>query len=236
MREIADEFRHDMRREMIEIAAKYGDTLRKSMLFSGLSDAELEKSLVKLDAKILKYKKGDFLHTAGTPLKRFGFVLSGVIQVCMDDIDGNRMIMANVEERESFGESLSFLKVSESPVYIQAAENSEVLWLSPAPLLESSTDVFHSELKKRFTSLLAYRTLSMNSRIQILSKLTLREKLLTYFSEMSGKDKSRTFSVPFNRDDMAAFIGTNRSALSRELSRMKSDGILDYYKNTFKLT
>ncbi|MBO4704993.1 MAG: Crp/Fnr family transcriptional regulator [Spirochaetaceae bacterium] len=220
---------------MTEIVVKYGDILRKNMLFEGLSDEELESALTKLDGSVSKYKKGDFLHSSGTPLKKFGFLLSGIIQVCMDDINGNRMIMANVAEGESFGESLSFLKVSESPVYIQAAESSEILWLSPAPLSSSSTDAFHSELKKRFTSLLANRTLAMNSRIQILSKLTLREKLLTYFSEISGKEKSRTFTVPFNRDDMAAFIGTNRSALSRELSRMKDDGILDYYKSTFRL-
>jgi CRP-like cAMP-binding protein len=52
---------------------------------------------------------------------------------------------------------------------------------------------------------------------------------------MMSNAKSRTFTVPFNRDDMAAFIGTNRSALSRELSRMKDEGLLDYYKNTFRL-
>ena len=96
---------------MTEIVVKYGDILRKNMLFEGLSDEELESALTKLDGSVSKYKKGDFLHSSGTPLKKFGFLLSGIIQVCMDDINGNRMIMANVAEGESFGESLSFLKV-----------------------------------------------------------------------------------------------------------------------------
>ena len=219
---------------MTEIVAKYGNILKKNALFAGFTDEELATALESLKASVSKYKKGDFVHPSGTPLKNFGFLLSGVIQVCMDDINGNRMIMANVAEGESFGESLSFLKVKESPVYIQAAEASQILWLSPDVFFEGGSTDFERVLRRKFTELLAFRTLSMNNRIQILSKLTIREKLMTYFSQLMSNAKSSTFTVPFNRDDMAAFIGTNRSALSRELSRMKEEGLLDYYKNTFR--
>lgn len=218
-----------------DIAYKYGNLLKKSILFKGFDDEKLLKAFKSFDAHASSYKKSEFLHPAGAPLRKFGFILSGIIQVCMDDLNGNRMIMANVSVGDSFGESLSFLQIEETLVYIQAVENSEILWLSPPALFESNPDDFNRQLMKKFTELLAFRTLSMNSRIQILSKLTIREKLLTYFSEISSQTKSSTFTVPLSRDDMASFIGTNRSALSRELSLMKKDGILDYYKNTFKL-
>ena len=85
------------------------------------------------------------------------------------------------------------------------------------------------------TAMLAKRALAMNDRIQILSKLRLREKLMTYFTELSREQKSKVLTLPFNREDMAAYIGTNRSALSRELSRMKQDGIIDYEGRTVRI-
>ncbi|MBQ2118632.1 MAG: winged helix-turn-helix domain-containing protein, partial [Clostridia bacterium] len=75
----------------------------------------------------------------------------------------------------------------------------------------------------------------MNSRIQILSKLTLREKLLTFFSDQAKKSGADTFSVPLDRKDMATYLGADRSALSRELSRMKREGLIDYYRNSFRI-
>ena len=72
-------------------------------------------------------------------------------------------------------------------------------------------------------------------QLQILSKLTLRKKLIAFFTNASRNAGSRTFSVSMNRDDMADYMGTNRSALSRELAEMKREGILDYYRNSFQL-
>lgn len=217
------------------IIASYGGILRTNPLFHGFSDLELEGALASLEAKPAIFKKGDMIHSAGKVLKSFGLLLSGVIQVFADGIDGNRMIMATVTEGETFGESLCFLKVKNSPVYIQATEATTLLWLSPDRIFAAQDNSSGVNMQQRFTAMLAGRTLSMNSRIQILSKLTLRDKLIAYFSETLGKTGSTTFTVPFNREDMAAYMGTNRSALSRELSAMKKEGMIDFYKNTFRL-
>ena len=220
---------------LVDGLRKYAKIIRKNPLFSGMTDDELYSSVGLLSASIGKYKKGEVLHQPWTPMTKFGLVLSGVVQACCDDLDGNRMIMTEVQPGTSFGESLCYLKTPDSPVYIYASEDAEVLWLSLERLYSGSTDKAVLDLQKRFTALLASRTLSMNSRIQILSRLTIRGKLMVYFSELAALSGSDTFDIPFSREDMATYIGADRAALSRELSRLKREGVIDYDKNRFTI-
>ena len=75
----------------------------------------------------------------------------------------------------------------------------------------------------------------MNDRIQILSKLSIRDKLITFFSQYSNRYGSQEFEIPFDRNDMATYLGVNRSALSRELAHMREEGIIDFHKNQFQI-
>ncbi|MDO4177261.1 MAG: Crp/Fnr family transcriptional regulator [Bacillota bacterium] len=220
----------------MRIGSEYYKTLRKSRLFAGLKETEIEEALKLFGASFREYERGEFLHRAGEPLKKFGLLAAGTVNVYSDDIYGNRMLMASVSPGGTFGEALCYLKVKDSPMYAEAAEQVSVLWLSPARLFKSdSGEKLAEKLQKNFTALLAYRTLAMNDHIQVLTKLSLRDKLITYFAEMSRQAGSSTFTVPFDRETMASYLGTNRSALSRELSRMKNDGMIDFYKNSFRL-
>lgn len=218
-------------KDMIE---KYGQILEKTTLFKGMEYSELSEALTAMKASCTAYPKSAFLCRLGQPVEKFGLVITGKIQVCMDDIDGNRMIMASVTAGVTFGESLCFLHTTESPVYIVATEDAVVIWLSPDELFCSGNDELSAKMRCRFTAMIAERALSMNTRIQILSKLSIREKLITLFSSYSS-DGSESFVLPFNREDMAAYIGADRSAMSRELSKMKKEGIIDFHKEAFRI-
>jgi len=220
---------------MTELSGRNRATLASSPLFRGLDGTRLEAALTFFSASVNRYRRGDFLHRTGEPMTAFGLVLDGTVEVCVDDYDGNKMIMADVRRGNTFGESLCFLKLPASPLYIYAAEDATVLWLSPDALFSDQKDPLANELSRRFTSMLARRTLMMNTRIQILSRLRLRDKILAYLGELAAVSHSDTVTVPLNREDWAAYIGSNRSALSRELSAMKQEGVLDFEKNTFRL-
>ena len=213
---------------------KQNPILEKSVLFSGLSPEDRAYALDYFAAKVERYERGDFLNCVGTPLPCFGMVLSGTIQVYMDDIDGNHMIMANVGEGDTFGESLCFLG-QDAPVYICSVTASEILWMHVDRLHRESAshDPRDALLANRFISMLAQRTLAMNDRIQILSKITIRDKLITFFSQYASRSGSGRITIPFDRENMATYLGVNRSALSRELGRMREEGIIDFHKNTF---
>ena len=214
---------------------KYRKLFRNCPLFAGMEDGNLSAALDLMGAGAAAYDKGEFLHFPYTPMERFGMILSGVVEACMDDLEGSRMIMAEVTPGGTFGESLCFLEVPESPVYVFASEPTEVLWLSPKNLFVGSEDPFCMDLQRRFTAMLAARTLNMNKRIQVLSKIRLRDKIMTYFSQIAQQTKSRTFQIPMNRNDLAAYLGVNRSALSRELSMMKKEGLIDYYRDSIQI-
>ena len=210
-------------------------TLLTSPLFSGMSELEIERALKIFDAVEKQYAKNEIIAQTGTKLIRFGIVLEGTVQVNFIDIDGNLVLMASVTAGDAFAESLCWLKVQEIPVTITAFSDARVLWLDPTVLSASCDDALVCELRNRFVSILASKTLTMNDRVQVLSKPTLRQKIITFLSQYSNRFSSKTFSVPFDRESLALYLGVNRSALSRELSAMKNEGIIDFYKNTFKI-
>lgn len=208
------------------------EIIKKHTLFCGFSEKELTGALEFFGAYECSYKKGEFLHQVGDPMRCFGLVLGGTVQVYIDEYDGQSMIMATVSEGMTFGEAIAFLGI-EAPIYICAVTDVQVLWLDPANIKNYTPE--YSELVNRFIASFARRSLSMNDRIQLLSRLTLREKLKTFFSQEAARCGSDSFDIPFDRADMAAYLGCDRSALSRELGNMKREGIIDFRKNRFTI-
>ena len=211
----------------------YEKIIAKNSLFSGLSDEDTEYALSFFGARYAHFEKGEMLGRPGEVMTRFGLVLSGNVQVCMEDFDGNSIIMAIVTPGHTFGESLCFLG-KESPVHIYAVCDSDVLWLRTDRIKEYSKYPRDTLVADRFISMLASRTLEMNNRIQILSKIKLRDRLITYFSQNVSR-YGMTFKLPLSREDMAAYLGTNRSALSRELGKMRDEGIIEFSRNNFTI-
>lgn len=209
--------------------------LEQYSLFQGLTPEEQAYALSYFDAKTKTYEKGEFLHHVSFPLERFGLVLSGTVQVYMDDMDGHHIIMNSVGAGGLFGEAYCFLG-TDAPIYICAVTESEILWMSPNRI-KAPMPPFRPldwALSNRFISALATRTLHMNQRIQILSRNTLRMKLTTFLSQYAAA-QGDSFTVPFDRASMANFLGADRSALSRELSNMRREGIIDYHHNWFRI-
>ena len=210
--------------------------LKNCILFKDLTSEELAYALEYFHAQEKQYSKGRQLHREGDVMRNFGLVLSGQIQVFMDDFDGNRMIMANVTPGTTFAESLCYLK-RESPVNIEAVLDSEVLVMNTDRLSSPSASPSQLDLKLagRFTAMLAGRALSMNDRIQILSKQSIREKVITLLSQHSSRDSKGLVRLPFSREAMARYLGVNQSALSRELSNMAKDGIIEFKGSSFRI-
>lgn len=208
--------------------------IKNSKLFYNLKDEDLQEALSFFSAQTQTFSKNAVIKNADTQLHAFGLVLSGCITVYMDDFDGNCLVMSSAQAGDTFGESLCFLQRNE-PVYIIATQNTEILWLHCNRLQDVCNSPLFLELRNRFIALLAARALDMNDRIQILSKFTIRDKLITYFSQCANHNKSNVFTIPLDRASLASYIGTERSALSRELSKMKKENIIDIQKNKITL-
>ena len=206
-------------------------------LFSGLSQDEFSRALALFDGRAAQYKKGESLRSAGLPFSSFGLVLSGTVQAFSTDMDGESAMMASVGAGESFGESLAYLSTEESPVSVIAATDASVLWLDIGAVRRAAAggDGFALALSERFSAVLAQRALYQNDRIQILSKQKIRDRVVTFLSQCERHSGSRTFIIPFDRNALAVYLGVNRTALSRELAKMKDEGIIDFFRSSFRL-
>ena len=209
--------------------------IQRSTLFEGLSDPETDRMLWYLKAEEKSYREGEYLQRRGEPMDHFGYVLSGVVQVYRDEPDGTRLLMASNGPGDSFGESLCFLRVEDVPVYIVAAEDCRVLWLKMDNVIDPEPGSCDHAAVSRVMASFAQRALNMNDRIQVLSQRSLRKKIHTLLLQYQRKTGGSTFALPLSREDMAVFLGCDRSALSRELARMKDEGLIDYYRNSFKV-
>lgn len=214
---------------------QYYNEITKCHLFSDMSCIQVTRALELLHHKFSKYAKNQYLHRSDENFDCFGLVLYGRVKVMIDDIEGNSAIMSEVTAGNTFGESLCFMKRNDSNVYILASEDCGVVWLSPSELFQDRKSELKSEIERRFVEMLASRTLVMNDRIQILSKLTLREKIITFLTFSKRDAGCNELDIPLSREEMSLYFGTNRSALSRELSHLRSEGLIDYKRNHFKI-
>ena len=212
------------------------EILDQCVLFQGLDDEKLAYAMAFFHAQEHGYLKGERLNRVGEPLRKFGLLLSGSIHVSMDDFDGNHLLMASVTPGITFGEALCYLGV-EAQVSIESVVDSNVLVMDTISLKNPTKEPspMDHELAKRFTAMLARRSLGLNDRIQILSKRTIREKVITLLSQYIARDGNSHILLPFSREAMATYLGVNQSALSRELGQMQEDGIIRFRGREFDI-
>lgn len=211
--------------------------LSKTKLFQGTTQSEALSMLECLSATSKNYKKGEVIFHAGATIGHIGMVLCGSVIIENDDIWGNKSILSHIAQGDIFGETYACLAEEPLMVNAVAAENTTVLFLDVAKILQtcSSSCTHHNQLIKNLLQICAGKSLQLSRRILHTSSKSIRGRLMSYFSELAQKNGSTTFTLPFNRQQLADFLNVDRSALSNELSKMKSDGIIEYDKHTVSL-
>ena len=205
-------------------------------LFEGIDDGDFEKLLNCLGACRLEFPKDSFVLLAGEPVRSVGIILSGTANIIRENDEGERIIITALQTGSFFGEALCCAEVKESPVSVIASADSKVMLLDFQLILGicPSDCSFHSQLIKNMLRIIADKNLLLQNRLDIVSRKSLRAKILAYLEFQSSRF-GREFAIPFNREELADHLCADRSALSHELARMKGDGILDYRKNHFQL-
>ena len=216
---------------------KYGDVLSKTAIFEQISVNEIESILNCLGQVCQKYKKNEILVLAGSEISLIGIILVGSVQIIKEDILGNRTIISELKEGDMFGEAFAFAGMKQSAVTVIATEACETLSIDYRKMLSpcSSACSFHKKLVENMIKLIAKKNLELTSKMDILSQKTTRDRLLMYLTLQMRKNRSRIFYISFTRDELADYLCVNRSAMSRELSRMRDDGIIRFDKKRFEI-
>lgn len=206
-------------------------------LFAGTTQAEVDAMLNCLGCYSKTYSKGDVIYRAGETVESMGMVLSGSVAIESDDVWGNKSILGHVQAGEIFAETYACIPGEALMVSAVALEKSEVLFLSAARILTScsSACAHHAILIRNLLSVTARKNLGLSRRILHTSAKTIRGRLMSYLSEQAKMCGRRTFTIPFNRQQLADYLSVDRSAMSNELSKMQSEGIIEFGKREFTL-
>ena len=221
----------------MELTAKEMLAVEHSGLFLGISQDKLSSMLDCLPARRAEYAAGDFLLRQGDIVSEVGLVLSGDAASMRMDGKGESLILTSIEPGGFVGILVASSPGQTCPMFVQALTDLTALFFPVASLVSPCPKNCpeHGVLTRNFLACTAQKSLSLNDRIDCLVRRSVREKVTVYLRHMAKERGSREFTIPLDREAMAGYLNVERTALSRELSRMKAEGLLEYRKNFFRL-
>ncbi len=216
---------------------KYIPILKNTQLFSGTSDEDIEAMLGCLQAKLGAYKKGEYVLREGERIERLMMLVKGELHIQRDDYWGNRSIISMVGVGEMFGEAYAAPESGPLMNDVLAVEDSAVIFLDIGKLLTVCPNgcKFHAMAVKNLFFAISEKNRKLVRKLGYMSQRTTREKLIAYLSEEAKRHNSGSFSIPFNRQQLADFLSVDRSAMSNELCRLRNEGLIEFEKNRFRL-
>ena len=211
--------------------------LSQSALFRGANPDEIEAMLGCLAAQTRRYGKGALIYGAGQTVTALGLVLHGSVLIQSEDAWGRATVMDSLGPGQIFAETYACTPGEPLMVNVLAAEPCEVLFLQVSRILESEEDgcPHQHRLVQNLLALFAQKNLTLSRKIFHTSAKTIRERLLSYLSDQAIRAQSRSFSIPFDRQQLADYLNVDRSALSNELSKMQREGLIQVHRSQFVL-
>ena len=212
-------------------------TIRSAPLFSGVSEAELTAMLACLKAEKKDFPKEAFVLRAGDTAESIGLVLTGTVLVIQEDIWGNRNILSKAGLGQTFaaayacapGSRLNVSVVAETPVTVLFLNVKRILTVCP------SACSYHNRIIRNLLGELAGKNLQFSEKLTHVGQRSTRSKIMSYLSAEAQRLGTYELDIPFSRQQLADYLGVDRSGLSQELGKMKKDGLLDYRKSHFVL-
>ena len=209
----------------------------ESALFAGIRKEDMAGMLDCIGYHIRSYEKGAIIAFEEEIINHVGVVLEGKVDMVKEDLWGNRTMLVRMGKDEVFGETFACGEDAISMVTFAAAERTQVLFLSFSRVMHTCSHAcaFHQTLIENMVRIIARKNRELMRKVEVVSKRSLREKILAYLSIQAQQQGKKTFEIPLGRLEWAQYLCVDRSALTRELAKMQEEGILDYHRNTFKL-
>ena len=194
-------------------------------IFEGIENFEIQKMLKCFEARKITFKKDRTIITNIINAKMIGIILSGTANMERYDYNGNRSIIEKLEANSVFGEVFSRL---ESGISVVATTDCEVLLIDYEHIIKRCKKgcSYHSILTNNMLQLLSKKIIELNERVEVLSKRSIRDKLLSYFEMLANNNPKRTFILPFTYTDLADYLSIDRSAMMREIKNLKEEGFI----------
>lgn len=209
----------------------------RAPLFRGIAPEEFAAMLNCIGPRTAQFRRGEMIALEDARMRQIGIVLSGAVDMVKEDFWGNRALLARMGASELFGETFACGEDDCPTAAFVAAEDARVLFLPFHKVMRTCarTCAFHQRLIENMVHAIAYRNRELMHKVEVVSKRTLREKILADLSYRAQAAGGRAFEMPLGRVAWAEYLCADRSALTRELVRMRSEGLIDYHRNRFAL-
>ena len=212
---------------------KYLPILRNSPFFKGLTDNEILSILHCVNATIISKERNSYIFRAGDSTEVMGLVLSGSVHIESIDMMGNKTILNRIAPGQVFGETYACIPGEKLLVGVTAAEDCQILFLEVGKIFRTCPDTCpcHEKLIRNMLMVMAKKNLELSRRSLHTAPKSIRGRLISYFSQEMVQQGSSRFIIPFNRQELADYLGVDRSALSNELGKMRKEGMIEVNRN-----
>lgn len=211
--------------------------LLDTALFRGVAERDLAAMLGCLEAQTRTYAKGATVFRRGEALSQIAVVLAGTLHIQSDDYWGNHTLIGELAAGDLFGEA--YVAPTSGPMQadVVAVTDCVVAFFAARKLLTVCTNAcpFHSLVVQNLCYVLAEKNRTLMQKLGLLATRTTRAKLTSYLTAESVRAGSASFSIPFNRQQLADYLCVDRSAMSAELSKMREEGLIDFDRARFTL-
>ena len=213
------------------------ELLQQSRIFKGMSEAETSSALSSLHAQEKRYKKGQALLHAGDVTEKLGLVLEGSVTIESNDAWGNRTILSHVGKGQLFAETYAVLSDEPLLVDVIANEDCRILLLDRSAL-ESPRSHWRPWLYLLVRNLLTLsckKYMMLTERDTLLAPKRARDRIIAYLGQVYRELGALEFAIPFDQQQLADYLNLDRSVVSKELNKLKREGMLWFNRNRFVL-
>ena len=194
--------------------------------FQNISPKNREKLLYTLESSRLTFPKNELILSNINQGNIIGIVIKGMMQIIKNDYNGTRTIIEELEENDIFGTIISPLS-NEYDILTKEESTVYIIDYDEIKNLDLENKSYYNQFIKNLLEIIILKIEERNNRIEILTKKTIRNKLLEYFNIESKKNGLRVINLSFNFTDLADYLAIDRSAMSRELKYLKEEGFIE---------
>lgn len=212
---------------------KIVDVLSKCVLFKDMTNNEIKKSLESIDYKIYIFKKDEIIAIEEEECVYLGIILDGLVEIQKTFPSGNIVTLNRFKSGNIFGEAIVFSKKHVYPATIMSIDNSKIMFIHKNDIINICS--INNKFLGNFMTILSDRILMLNSKIKILSYETIRKKIANFLLDEYKKQNNNFLEFSYGRKKMAEVLNVPRPSLSRELAKMRDEGIIDFDKNVIKI-
>ena len=212
--------------------------VENNVLFRGIDPENCRRMISCFNAEVKKFREGSCILDNSHHGEKIGIIIEGSASIVRYDVNGVRTIIENLGEQGIFGEYFTFSASCRGSIFIEAETDCDVMFIRRSEILKRCENAcqYHSAVVGNLLELMTEKSRILNERIEVLSQRSIGDKLITYLQIVEDNTAEGEIpQIPFSTTALSDYLCVNRSALQREISRLKAAGVLAISRRKFRL-